>query len=183
MTLGNLQRQMTRSNPKETKSTADFVQFLSKITWNSSRCSVHAILCLRAKSLSHVWFFVITWTLALQAPLSLGFSRQGYWSRLPFPSPGDLLTQGSNFHPLSVLHCTEILYSLSHRGFVALAFPVNLCLFFSPYSSNWDDSITKGSSWVYEAHAYNAELFRPEEEGQEGWEKHTREAKALRAYG
>ena len=30
------------------------------------------------------------WTIACQAPLSMGFSRQGYWSGLPFPSPGDL---------------------------------------------------------------------------------------------
>ena len=30
------------------------------------------------------------WTAARQAPLSMGFSRQGYWSGLPFPSPGDL---------------------------------------------------------------------------------------------
>ena len=30
------------------------------------------------------------WTVAFQAPLSMGFSRKGYWSWLPFPSPGDL---------------------------------------------------------------------------------------------
>ena len=30
------------------------------------------------------------WTVACQAPLSMGFSRQEYWSELPFPSPGDL---------------------------------------------------------------------------------------------
>ena len=30
------------------------------------------------------------WTLACQAPLSMGFSRQEHWNRLPFPSPGDL---------------------------------------------------------------------------------------------
>ena len=30
------------------------------------------------------------WTIALQAPLSMGFSRRGYWSGLPFPPPGDL---------------------------------------------------------------------------------------------
>ena len=36
------------------------------------------------------------WTIAHQAPLSLGFSRQEYWTELPFPSPGDLLNQGSN---------------------------------------------------------------------------------------
>ena len=36
----------------------------------------------------------ILWTVALQAPLSMGFSRQEYWSGLPFPSPGDLPDPG-----------------------------------------------------------------------------------------
>ena len=36
----------------------------------------------------------IPWTVACQAPLSMGFSRQEYWSGLPFPSPGDLLIPG-----------------------------------------------------------------------------------------
>ena len=40
-------------------------------------------------SLSHVWLFVTLWTVACQAPLSVGFPRQEYWSGLPFPSPGD----------------------------------------------------------------------------------------------
>ena len=40
--------------------------------------------------LSHVQFFETPWTVAHQAPLSMGFSRQEYWSGLPFPSPGDL---------------------------------------------------------------------------------------------
>ena len=35
------------------------------------------------------------WTIALQAPLSMGFSRQEYWDGLPFPSPGELLYPGS----------------------------------------------------------------------------------------
>ena len=39
---------------------------------------------------SHVWLFAIPWTVACQASLSLGFSRQEYWRGLPFPSPGDL---------------------------------------------------------------------------------------------
>ena len=42
------------------------------------------------KSLSCVRLFVTPWTVAYQAPLSVGFSRQEYWSGLPFPSPGDL---------------------------------------------------------------------------------------------
>ena len=40
--------------------------------------------------LSHIQLLVTPWTVALQAPLSLEFSRQEYWSGLPFPSPGDL---------------------------------------------------------------------------------------------
>ena len=38
--------------------------------------------------------FVMPWTVAHQAPLSTGFSRQEYWSGLPFPSPGDLPASG-----------------------------------------------------------------------------------------
>ena len=49
---------------------------------------------LQAQSLSCVQFFATTWTVAHQGPLSLGFSRQEYWSGLPFPSPGDLPDPG-----------------------------------------------------------------------------------------
>ena len=38
--------------------------------------------------------FATPWTVAHQAPLSMGFSRQEYWSGLPFPSPGDLPDSG-----------------------------------------------------------------------------------------
>ena len=41
-------------------------------------------------SFSHVQLFATPWTVACQAPLSMGFSRQEYWSGLPFPFPGDL---------------------------------------------------------------------------------------------
>ena len=48
--------------------------------------------CIRAmkvKSLSRVRLSATPWTIAHQAPLSMGFARQEYWSGLPFPSPGD----------------------------------------------------------------------------------------------
>ena len=48
----------------------------------------------KVKSHSRVQLFATPWTLAYQAPLSVGFSRQEYWSGLPFPSPGDLLDPG-----------------------------------------------------------------------------------------
>ena len=44
--------------------------------------------------LSHVPLFAIPWTIAYQTPLSMEFSRQEYWSGLPFPSPGDLPNLG-----------------------------------------------------------------------------------------
>ena len=46
------------------------------------------------KSLSHVQLFANPWTVAYQAPLSMGFSRPECWSGLPFPSPGDLPNPG-----------------------------------------------------------------------------------------
>ena len=44
----------------------------------------------KVKLLSHVRLFATPWAVAHQAPLSMEFSRQEYWSGLPFPSPGDL---------------------------------------------------------------------------------------------
>ena len=44
---------------------------------------------MKAKSLSRAQLFATPWTVAYQATLSMGFSRQEYWSGLPFPSPGD----------------------------------------------------------------------------------------------
>ena len=51
--------------------------------------------------LSCVQLFVTPWTVACQAPLSMGFSRQEYWSGLPFPPPRDLPDPG--IKPLSLV--------------------------------------------------------------------------------
>ena len=48
----------------------------------------------KVKSLSCVRLFATPWIVAYQASLSMGFSRQEYWSGLPFPSPGDLPDPG-----------------------------------------------------------------------------------------
>ena len=52
------------------------------------------MLIVKVKSLSHVRLFVTLWTAAHQAPQPMGFSRQEYWSGLPFLSPGDLPDPG-----------------------------------------------------------------------------------------
>ena len=65
--------------------------------------------------LSHVRIFAAQWTVARQAPLSMGFSRQEYWGGLPFPSPGDLPDLG--IEPRTpLLHCRQILSQLSYQG-------------------------------------------------------------------
>ena len=56
----------------------------------------------KRKSLSHVRLLVTPWTTAYQAPPSMGFSRQEYWSGLPFPSPISIST-ALYFHPLVVV--------------------------------------------------------------------------------
>ena len=54
---------------------------------------------------------VTPWTVVCQAPPSIGFFRQEYWSGLPFPTPGDLPDLGINpASPASVLLCRQILY-------------------------------------------------------------------------
>ena len=69
--------------------------------------------CVKVKSLSHVQLFATPWTIAYQAPPSMGFSRQEYWSELPFLLQGIFPTQGLN---LGVSHCRQMLYLLNYQG-------------------------------------------------------------------
>ena len=63
--------------------------------------------------LSHsVWLFAVTWTVAHQASLSMGFPRQEYWSTYPFPLPGDL----PDPHLLYLLHWWADSLPLHHLG-------------------------------------------------------------------
>ena len=49
---------------------------------------------MKVKLLGRVQLLATPWTAAFQAPPSIGFARQEYWSGLPFPSPGDLPDPG-----------------------------------------------------------------------------------------
>ena len=91
------------------------------------------------KSLSPVRLFATPWTVANQAPPSMEFSMQAYWSGLPFPSPGDLPTQGSN---LGLPHCRQALYHLTHQESPSLlksllCFPISLKIL-SPHACQQD---------------------------------------------
>ena len=70
-------------------------QAVTVLAWPSKK---HAVFCYldgsEVKSLSRVQLFATPRTIAYQAPRSMAFSRQEYWSGLSFPSPGDLLNPG-----------------------------------------------------------------------------------------
>ena len=72
------------------------------------------IVCVCVKLLSRVLLFATPWTVARQAPLSMGFSRQEYWGGLPFPSPGDLPNPG--IEPGSPALQADALFSEPSRG-------------------------------------------------------------------
>ena len=69
-------------------------------------------VCVCALVVSCARLFETSWTVACQAPLSVGFSRQEYWRGLPFPSPGDL--SDPEIEPVSPVLQTN-LYYLSHQ--------------------------------------------------------------------
>ena len=68
------------------------------------------------RMLTRVHLFVSLWTIARQAPLSMGFFRQEHGAGCHFLLQGIFLTQGSNPHFWCLLNCRWILYLLSHQG-------------------------------------------------------------------
>ena len=52
----------------------------------------------KVKSLSHVRLFATLWTVAYQAPPTMGFSREEYWSGLPLPSPNRNINSAQIYH-------------------------------------------------------------------------------------
>ena len=93
---------------------------------------------------SCVQFLVTLWTVVQQAPLSTGFSRQGYWSGLPCPPPGDLPDQGlKSLSPAAPALQVDSL-PLGHRGNLAFVYLVLFDLF--PPIEIVDRVITSSSS-------------------------------------
>ena len=75
----------------------------------------NSIPCAHVQSLSHVQLFVTPQTVAHQAPLIMGLSRQEYWSELPFPPPGIFLIEGLNLCLLHLLHWQVDSLPLNHK--------------------------------------------------------------------
>ena len=86
-------KQLILSNMK-----VEFLRVYKSVFVKLKKKQSKTLFCLKwkvkVKSLSHVRLFATPWTGVYQAPSSMGFSRQEYWSGLPFPSPGDLPDPG-----------------------------------------------------------------------------------------
>ena len=84
-------------------------------------CESHGVcvcvcVCVYVQSLNHVWLCATPWTVACQAPLCMQFSRQEYWSGLPFPTPVDLPHPGIDLCFLCLLHWQAIFFNTSATG-------------------------------------------------------------------
>ena len=80
--------------PKDTQQANSTAQIGCPISTMSTDCVSQIWGFSSPQLLSCVQFFSTPWTVACQAPLSIGFARQEYWSGLPFPSPGNLPDSG-----------------------------------------------------------------------------------------
>ena len=109
----------------------------SSVIGTQSPPFLDALKKVKVKSLSHVRLFATPWTVAYQAPQSMEFSRQEYWSGLPFPSPGDLPNPGikprPGIEPGSPALQADA-YHLSHQG----SHPcIIICYYFHTTKRNW----------------------------------------------
>ena len=90
----------TTKKPQSNIVTIVFMKILNQLN-----CGNHFTTYARMLShFSRVWLFQTHWTAAHQAPLSMGFSRQEYWSGMPCPPPGDLPRPGTGPHLLCLLY-------------------------------------------------------------------------------
>ena len=92
-------------------------------------------VCVCVSHVSHVQLFATPWRVARQAPLSMGFSRQGYWRGLLFPPPGDLPDPG--IKPRCA-HIADGFFTIELRGKPMLDYVRNVRLENSSFSSSKD---------------------------------------------
>ena len=125
------------------------------------KCGVHSqsnpIKMKLMKSLSCVRLFATPWTVAYQVPPTMGFSKQEYWSGLPFPSPGDLPDPGikrrSSFFGkvchlcfVYILSCFCFCFCFHDRYFRVIFLPTHHQKSPHPPHTNADDQIL--NEWI-----------------------------------
>ena len=103
--LCHFQAQISPSGPKDVVSPFMISSGIEQDSLGATWFRACTCLKVKVKLLNHVRLFVTPWTVAYQAPPSMRFSRQEYWSGLPFSFPGDLPDPG--MEPWSLLHCRQ----------------------------------------------------------------------------
>ena len=106
-----------RFQPSSATSLPSFLFYSFSKVLRSSICIFLVVVCCCLVSKLYLTLCDPPWTVACQAPLSIGFSRQEYWSELPLPSPGNL--PGPRIEPVSppsLLHWQTDSLPLSHQG-------------------------------------------------------------------
>ena len=88
--------------------------YIEVLQQRAGSLNIKRLLLIKENQISQFMGLMTPWTVASQVPLSMDFSRQEYWNRLPFPSPGDLPDPG--IKPVSPALLEDSL-SLSHPGF------------------------------------------------------------------
>ena len=106
------------SNKNLHYSTENNIQYLRiKQQKRMFRKRMYMWMCVHVLShFSSIWLFVTLWTAARQAPLSMGFSRQEYWSGLPYPPQGDLPDPGIELMSPATPVLQMDSLPLSHQG-------------------------------------------------------------------
>ena len=89
---------------------------LEIIMLSQSKSEIDNLLAYLLSLFSHAQLFVTLWTVTHQAPLSLAFFKQEYWSGLPCLLQWIFPKQGSNPYLLCLLHWRWVLYPMSHQG-------------------------------------------------------------------
>ena len=123
----------------------------------------------KVKSLSHVRLLATPWTAAYQAPPSMGFSRQQYWSGVPLPSPRDNATEPQRYRTFLSLHkvlldstALEHWPWVRHCGSFTVWLHLNPYLLLSPLY-RWQNEVFKsvsgGASWLQSSHSSALHLF------------------------
>ena len=119
-------------------------------------------MCALLSHFTCVWLFEILWTIAHQALLSMGFSRQEYWSGLPFPSPGDLPKPENEprSHILQAdsileLYINEILLKVLHAWLLSLSTNISVIFLFVVDINSFSFFISELHFVVWIYHKFN----------------------------
>ena len=118
---------------KHQKSQKFFLVFLSCFSTARGKCFTLNCACCMLSRFRRVWLCATLWTVVHQAPVSMGFSRQEYWSRLKCPPPGDLPDPGIKLSSFMSPALADGFFTTSATWEALLWIVTNQKLFLAPW--------------------------------------------------